>query len=632
MPPDPVQLPNRSPAAATDEPALGAIPLADRRCRFHVWAPFAETVQVHVLSPLDRLSPLTPAGNGYHGGVLEDVGPGALYRYRLDERLERPDPASRLQPQGVHGPSQVPEATFAWTDGRWRGIPLCQYIFYELHVGAFTPGGTFDAAADRLDDLTALGVTAVELMPVAQFPGERNWGYDGVYPFAVQASYGGPQGLKRLINACHAKGLAVVLDVVYNHLGPEGNYLADFGPYFSDRYRTPWGAPLNFDGPHSDEVRRFFIANALYWITEFHVDALRLDAAHAILDFSAQPFLQELAGTIKRFADGLGRPIHLIAESALNDTRLLRPPECGGFGLDAQWNDDLHHALHSVLTGEGQGYYGDFGRFEQLMKALREGFVYDGQYSEFRKRRHGNSSRDISPHRLVVFAQNHDQVGNRLRGERLSCQLPLEALKMAAGVVLLSPNLPLLFMGEEYGEPAPFPYFVSHSGADLIEAVRRGRRAEFQTFQWDGEPPDPQATETFHSAKLNLDLRHLPSPHRSLWEFYRRLIALRKGMGVVATPRGPHQKVFRVGRRRIGGLHRRSDTGEVVVVFHADGVPASAPIPLPAGGWHKELDSADDCWGGPGSTVPDRMESDGEATMQLTPYAFQVWRKDASGR
>lgn len=632
MPPRWAQLPNRFPAAADGDSALGAIPLGDRCCRFRVWAPFAETVQVHILAPRDRLTPLAAADSGYHDGVLQDVGPGALYRYRLDERMERPDPASRFQPQGVHGPSQVREVTFAWTDGAWRGIPLHQCIFYELHVGAFTPDGTFDAVADRLEDLAALGVTALELMPVAQFPGERNWGYDGAYPFAVQASYGGPLGLKRLINACHAKRLAVVLDVVYNHLGPEGNYLADFGPYFSDRCRTPWGGSLNFDGPHSDEVRRFFIANALYWITEFHVDALRLDAVHAILDFSAQPFLQELAGAIKRLADRLGRPIHVIAESALNDARLLRPPELGGFGLDAQWNDDLHHALHSVVTGERRGYYGDFGRFEQLVKALREGFVYDGQYSEFRKRRHGSSSRDISPHGFVVFAQNHDQVGNRLRGERLSRLAPFEALKMAAGIVLLSPNLPLLFMGEEYGEPAPFPYFISHSGTDLIEAVRLGRRAEFQSFHWDGEPPDAQAEETFRSAKLNLDLPHLPGPHRCLWEFYRRLIALRKDLAVFSTPRDRRRGVFRVGRRRIGGMLRQCDTGEVLIIFYADPAPTSAAIPLPAGGWHKELDSADECWGGPGSAVASRLESDGEAMIQLAPYAFQVWRKDASGR
>ena len=292
------------------------------------------------------------------------------------------------------------------------------------------------------DDLAALGVTAVELMPVAQFPGERNWGYDGVYPFAVQDSYGGPAGLKRLVDACHQKQLAVVLDVVYNHLGPEGNYLADFGPYFSDRYRTPWGAPLNFDGPHSDEVRRFFIENALYWISEFHIDALRLDAVHAIRDFSARPFLQELGRTVHLKSSGLGRRVHLIAESALNDTRLIRPAELGGMGLDAQWNDDLHHALHAVLTGEREGYYGDFGKFDQLLKALREGFVYSGQYSAYRKRRHGNSSRDIPGDQFVVFSQNHDQVGNRMQGDRLTLFLPERPSKWPPGSSCCRPTCP----------------------------------------------------------------------------------------------------------------------------------------------------------------------------------------------
>ncbi|CAG1771911.1 hypothetical protein BAC2_02052, partial [uncultured bacterium] len=394
-------------------------------------------------------------------------------------------------------------------------------------VGTFTPEGTFEGMAGQLDDLAALGATAVELMPVAQFPGHRNWGYDGVSPFAVQGSYGGPVGLKRLINACHQKQLAVVLDVVYNHLGPEGNYLAEFGPYFSDAYRTPWGAPLNFDGPHSDEVRRFFIDNALYWITEFHIDALRLDAVHAIIDYSARPFLEELAQAVHLKSAGLGRRVYLIAESALNDTRLIRPPERVGMGLDAQWNDDLHHALHAVVTGERQGYYGDFGKFEQLLKALREGFVYSGEYSEFRKRRHGNSSRDIPAHRLVVFAQNHDQVGNRSRGDRLTLSLSGEALKMMAGVILLSPYLPLLFMGEEYGETAPFPFFISHSDPDLIEAVRKGRRAEWSSDDGQNEAPDPQDEKTFTGAKLNQALRHAQGPQHMLWEFYRRLIELR---------------------------------------------------------------------------------------------------------
>jgi maltooligosyltrehalose trehalohydrolase len=611
---------------------LGPTLLGGGRCRFCVWAPFADSIEVHVLSPQERLDLLQCDRQGYHCGVLEGIEPGALYLLRLNGSLERPDPASRCQPRGVHGPSQVADPSFDWTDANWRGLPLTRYIIYELHVGAFTASGTFDAAIERLDDLAALGITAVELMPVAQFPGNRNWGYDGVYPFAAQTSYGGLPGLKRFVDACHGRGLAVVLDVVYNHLGPEGNYLGDFGPYFSDVYRTPWGAPLNFDGPFSDEVRRYFVENALYWVSECHIDALRLDAVHAILDFSARPFLEELAGAVKLFAEALGRRIHLIAESALNDTRLIRSPFMGGFGLDAQWNDDLHHALHAVVTGERRGYYCDFGSFEQLLKALREGFVYDGQYSEYRKRRHGNSSRSMPGHRMVVFAQNHDQVGNRMHGDRLSRLIPFEALKMAAGIVLLSPNLPLLFMGEEYGDPAPFPYFVSHSDRELIEAVRRGRRAEFASFGWDGEPPDPQAEETFRSAKLRPDLRLAPGPHRHLYEFHRRLIALRRDSSVLATADASHLEVLRAGGRRIGCIRRWSDTEESVIVFHAGEAPVQATVRLPEGRWEKVLDSAEDQWGGPGSGIPDAVASEGEAVMKLSPYAFLVLSKQASER
>ncbi len=614
------------------EPKLGPTLLGEGRCRFCVWAPFAESVEVHLLSPRERLGALARTRQGYHCGVLDGVEPGALYRLRLNGDLERADPASRFQPQGVHGPSQVVDPAFDWTVSGWPGLPLGRYVIYELHPGTFTAPGTFDAAIERLDDLAALGITAVELMPIAQFPGERNWGYDGVYPFAAQNSYGGPQGLKRFVDACHDRGLAVVLDVVYNHLGPEGNYLRDFGPYFSDAYRTPWGAPINFDGPHSDEVRRYFIENALYWLTECRIDALRLDAVHAILDFSARTFLEELAGTVKLFAESLGRHIHLIAESALNDTRLIRSPDLGGFGLDAQWNDDLHHALHALLTGERRGYYCDFGRFEQLLKALREGFVYDGGYSEYRRRRHGNSSRSIPAHRLVVFAQNHDQVGNRMQGDRLSRTLPFDALKLAAGIVLLSPNLPLLFMGEEYGETAPFPYFVSHSDPDLVEAVRRGRREEFAAFGWEGDPPDPQAQATFQSAKLNAELRRAPGPHRCLWEFHRRLIALRHGGGVLFSADPAHTEVFRVGGRRIGGIHRWSDTEEVCIFFYAGAPPVSAAVPLPAGRWEKRLDSAEVEWAGPGSAIAPVIDSTGEVVLVLAPYAFLVWSRQIPER
>ncbi len=378
--------------------------MEDSRCEFLVWAPLAGAVDVRILSPQELLLPLTKDDRGYFYGASGGINPGTLYFYALDGRERWPDPASRSQPHGVHGPSQIIESGFTLDDGHWSGLGLQDYIIYELHVGTYTPEGTFDAVVAHLDGLAELGITAVELMPVTQFPGNRNWGYDGVYPFAVQNTYGGPEGLKRLVKACHFRGLAVVLDVVYNHLGPEGNYLGKFGPYFTDRYRTPWGEALNFDGPESDEVRRYFIENALYWINEFHIDALRLDAVHAIMDGSPNPFLAELVEAVHGEAARLKRPVYLIAESDLNDVRLLRPRELGGYGLDSYWNDDFHHVVHTVLTGEMTGYYLDFGKFGQMAKAFREGFVYSGDYSVYRRRRQGSSSLGIAPRHFVVFS------------------------------------------------------------------------------------------------------------------------------------------------------------------------------------------------------------------------------------
>ena len=478
---------------------LGATLREDSRCEFLVWAPLAGAVDVQILSPQELSLPLAKGERGYFYGAFEGVGPGTLYFYSLDRREMRPDPASRFQPHGVHGPSQVIDPGFSPDDGSWSGLHLQDYIIYELHVGAYTPEGTFDAVIAHLDGLVDLGITAVELMPVAQFPGNRNWGYDGVYPFAAQNSYGGPEGLKRLVNACHRKGLAVVLDVVYNHLGPEGNYLGEFGPYFTDRYRTPWGMAVNFDGPDSDEVRRYFIENALYWIKECRVDALRLDAVHAIMDHSPHPFLAELAEVVHGEAVRLKRPVYLMAEDDLNDVRLVRPPEIGGYDLDTHWNDDLHHVVHTLLTDEQAGYYVDFGKFGQLPKALLEGFVYSGDYSVYRRRRQGSSTLGIDPRRFVVFSQNHDQVGNRPLGDRLSGIVSFEALKLAAGVVILSPFVPLLFMGEEYGETAPFLYFVNHSDPGLIEAVRKGRNEEFADFDGSASRPIPRRRKLFNA-------------------------------------------------------------------------------------------------------------------------------------
>lgn len=516
---------------------VGSRHFGDGRCAFCVWAPLWESVDVRLLQPKGAVVPMRKLPLGYWTVDVEGVYPGARYLYRLGGRVERPDPASHFQPQGVHGPSQVVDhKDFCWDDEAWRGVPLEEMILYELHVGTFTHQGTFVSAANGLAYLKDLGVNAVSVMPIAQFPGERNWGYDGVYPYAVQNSYGGPAGFKEFVKACHAHGLAVVLDVVYNHLGPEGNYLADFAPYFTDKYKTPWGSAMNFDGPDSDEVRNFFIGNAIHWFCHYHVDGLRLDAVHAIYDASAKPFLEELAEAVEGLSESMGRKLYLIAESDLNDVRIIRPRELGGFGIDAQWCDDFHHALHALLTGEKHGYYIDFGKVPQLAKSFKEGYVYTWEYSAFRRRHHGSQSKERPAHQFVVFSQNHDQVGNRAIGERLSALVSFEALKLAAGAVILSPYIPMLFMGEEYSETSPFLYFTSHSDPDLIEAVRKGRTEEFARFDWPFDVPDPQDASTFERSKLKPHLRKEKS-HDVLLRYYRELLRLRKMTLPFPSPR-----------------------------------------------------------------------------------------------
>lgn len=600
---------------------LGALALEGDRCQFRVWAPQARKVEVRLLTPRERLVPLRPAGSGYHAAVVEGVPPGSRYLYRLDGDRERPDPVSRYQPEGVHGPSAVVERHFDWHDAGWFGLPLSAYVLYELHVGTFTPEGTFDAIIPHLDRLRDLGITALELMPVAQFPGSRNWGYDGVYPFAVQASYGGPAGLKRLVDACHGKGLAVVLDVVYNHLGPEGNYLGAYAPYFTDRYRTPWGQALNYDGPESDEVRRYFIENALQWLTDFHLDALRLDAVHAIRDFSAEPFLAELEAATTLQAERLNRRFYLIAESDLNDARLILPRELGGYGLHAQWSDDFHHALRTLLTGERCGYFEDFGSVEHLARAYRDGYVYAGQYSPHRRRRHGNTARLTAARQFVVFASNHDQVGNRREGDRLSAHLGLDGLKLAAAAVLLSPYVPLLFMGEEYGETAPFQFFTSHGDPDLVEAVRQGRRAEFAAFAWEGEVPDPQDEATFLRSKL------CPTEgHRALWEFTRELLRLRRTVPALALLSREHLEVVCFEPEKCLLLRRWADDDAVFLVFNFKDAAVELQLPVPPGRWHKLLDAAAPQWHGPGSALPETLDADGDVRLTVGARACVVYR------
>lgn len=603
---------------------LGATVIGPQGASFKVWAPERDSVSVKIVSGKTCEIPLRKDAQGYFTGIAEGVGAGDRYVYVLDQNNSYPDPASRCQPAGVHSPSQVIDPfEYSWSDEEWKGMSLQDFIIYELHVGAFTKEGTFEAIIPRLDYLRDLGITAIELMPVAQFPGNRNWGYDGVYPFAPQNTYGGPKGLKELINIAHKKGLAVILDVVYNHLGPEGNYLGRYAPYFTDRYKTPWGEAINFDGPYSDEVRRFFIDNALYWICEYHVDALRLDAVDRIFDFSALHFLQELACAVHAQAERLNRRLYVIAESDLNDVRLVRSQELGGYGLDAQWNDDFHHALHTLLTKERTGYYEDFGRIQDLAKAFVEGFVYSGAYSPARGRRHGNTSKTISARKFVVFAQNHDQVGNRRKGDRLSALVSFEGLKLAAAVVLLSPFIPLLFMGEEYGETAPFPYFVSHSEPDLIEVIRRGRREEFPYLQGSDEPPDPQEEATRQSASLDYSLRH-QGQHRILYELYKELTKLRSEIRAFAGLSKDRMEVVCLEKESTLVVRRWGREKQVAAIFHFGDTAVSINVTLPYGRWLKRLASGEERWNGPGRDLPTVLHSDGKVSVTLTKHAFLI--------
>ncbi|HET7311234.1 MAG TPA: malto-oligosyltrehalose trehalohydrolase [Mycobacteriales bacterium] len=494
-----------------------------------LWAPDADRVQIETAAGVRDL--VRQTADGWWRADVSGLAHGTDYSYRIDGGPSRPDPRSRWQPSGVHGPSRLYDhGRFEWTDHSWRGARLPGGLVYELHVGTFTAEGTFDAAIERLDHLVDLGVDLVEVLPVAAFDGPRGWGYDGVDLYAVHEPYGGPDGLKRFVDACHARGMGVVLDVVYNHLGPSGNYLGEFGPYFTDSHSTPWGSAINLDGPGSDEVRRWILDNATMWLRDFHIDGLRLDAVHALVDTRAMHILEELAVSVEVLAAHLRRPLFLIAESDLNDPRLIRPREAGGYSLDAQWGDDVHHALHAALTGERQGYYVDFGSLETLAEALTRGYVHAGTPSTFRGRFHG---RPVDPTvtpgwRFVTYLSNHDQVGNRAVGDRPSATLSPGLVKVGAALLLASPYTPMLFMGEEWGASTPWMFFTSFPDEALGEAVRNGRRAEFAEHGWAVEDvPDPQDPATFERSRL--DWAELSTEHHAeLLEWHRRLIALRR--------------------------------------------------------------------------------------------------------
>jgi len=509
---------------------------------FRVWAPGKGSVDVVTGG---RQVPMRPRRGGWWASSVDGAGPGSDYAYRVDGGPARPDPRSPFQPEGIDGPSRVVDhAAFGWTDGRWRGLPLAGSVLYECHVGTFSAQRTFDGAIGHLDSLAGLGVDAIELLPVAEFSGPRGWGYDGVDLFAPHHAYGGPDGLKRLVDAAHSRGLGVVMDVVYNHLGPAGNYLPEFGPYFSERHQTNWGPAINFDGPGSDEVRRFVIDNALMWLRDYHCDGLRLDAVHAIADDSATHILEELGTEVAATAANQGRPLFLVAESDLNDPRFVRGTDAGGYGLDAAWADEWHHALHATLTGDRSGYYEDFGPLPLLAKALRQAWVYDGTYSRYRRRVFGRSSAGLSGSQFVVCTQNHDQVGNRALGERSGALMSDGRLRVAAALLLTSPFVPMLFQGEEWGASTPFQYFTSHEDPELGRVVSQGRREEFAPFGWtekgDGEAgggvPDPQDPATFERSKL--DWAEVGKErHASLLAWYTELIALRRRVPALTDPR-----------------------------------------------------------------------------------------------
>ena len=579
---------------------LGAS-LRDGAVDFRVWAPRCRTVEL-VLDGRAPI-PMSPGNGGIWAAAVPDLMDGVRYQFRLDRERYRPDPRSRWQPEGVHGPSVVVDPSrFVWTDAGFTGHVLRDLVFYELHVGTFTTGGNFEAIIPYLPALVDLGITAVELMPVAEFPGSRNWGYDGAYLFAPQSTYGGPRGLRRLVDACHTAGLSVVLDLVYNHLGPEGNYLAEYAPYFTDRYKTPWGSAVNFDGPDSAEVRRFFVDNARAWVREFHLDGLRLDAIHSIFDTSPLHVLTEITEAVREEGRALGKPVHVMAESHDNDRAIVLPPAQGGLGLDAVWSDDFHHALHVVLTRERGGYYADFGGVAPLTRAIAEGFAFQGEHSEYFARPRGTPSQDLEGEHFVVCIQNHDQVGNRAQGDRLGAVVPFEALKLAAGLMFVAPALPLLFMGEEYAETAPFQFFTSFLDPGLVEAVRQGRVAEFTRFAWQGAIPDPGDPATFVRSRLNHPLANAPR-HRELREYYKHWLTVRRdhpalgadGKSSTTASTDDAEHVLTVTRSGVNGAR---------ITLHANltAMPREAPAMSPE--WRVIVDSAEARFGGPGKGRP----------------------------
>lgn len=593
---------------------------AEGRARVLVWAPKAKKVALELKSSGELLD-LDAREYGFRTLHTLALKPGDLYAFQLDGEGPFPDPATRHQPEGVHGASRAFDPReFHWTDIDWRGIPMKDYIIYELHTGTFTLEGTFGGIEQKLDHLEQLGVNAIEIMPVSQFAGKRNWGYDGVFPYSVQDSYGGPAALQHLVDACHRRGISVILDMVYNHLGPEGNVLGRFGHYFTDKYHTPWGDAINFDDAWSDAVRHYFVQNALMWFRDFHIDALRLDAVHAIKDFSPVHILQEIRAQTDILSRETGRSYHLMVEMDLNDTRFVKPVAVGGYGMDAQWVDEFHHALRVSSGQEKNGYYADFDPVTSLAKSFRDAYVHDGIYSDHRKRKFGMKANDIPGHQFIVFSQNHDHIGNRMLGERTSQLVSFEMQKLLAGAVFISPFIPLLFMGEEWSESNPFQYFVSHTDQELAEAVRKGRKNEFAAFHPEGEAPDPLSPLTFRNSTLQWELP-VQEPHHTMLRYYRRWIRLRKredvlrecdrdGLSAEAFPEKEVIFIQRVGaNQHLTGILNFSKSNQEVL------------LPFDHLVWFKLIASSDPLWNG-SSAMPDRVDA---GRLVVPPESVSVY-------
>ncbi|MFH1837055.1 MAG: malto-oligosyltrehalose trehalohydrolase [Candidatus Omnitrophota bacterium] len=604
----------------------GAFYRGGGECEFIVWAPLKEEMTLKLMSSREMCCSMDKKGEGYWYTRIKGIKPGERYVYTADGVTSRPDPASFYQPEGVHNPSAVFDHTsFQWEDDGWKGIPLHDMIMYELHTGTFSERGTLDGVADKIGHFKDLGINAVELMPLAQFPGARNWGYDGVHPFAVQNTYGGPPALKKLVNEFHKQGIAVILDVVYNHLGPEGNYLAEFGPYFTDKYKTPWGWAINYDDKYSGGVREYFIQNMLYWFEYFHVDALRLDAIHGIFDFSAKHILDEMKERADEYCSARGRKHYLIAESDLNDSRTIRGKSGKGYNIDAQWLDDFHHSVRTLITDENQGYYRDFGDIKHFFKSIKEGFVYSWDYSEYRKKYFGSYSGDISPAKFIAFIQNHDQTGNRMNGERLTVLADHESLKLAAGAVFLSPYIPMLFMGEEYGETAPFLYFIDHSDKDLINAVRTGRKDEFKAFNWVGDPPDPKSEKTYIKSKLKWE-SFGDGKSNNMFKFYRKLINMRKEFPSSAVISRENYNAELDDKNKIIVIRRTHNEVWTTAILNFNDKNISWAPHKNDGTMRKIIDSSDRAWDGPGNDLPELL-SCGDS-IRLRRRSLVIYKKE----